>query len=227
MSDWILVTALGAVAAVDSAAFFQGMINQPLVICTLVGAGLGLPFEGAYFGALLQMLWLNKLPVGTSTYPDSGPAAVGAAGGGLLAMQSGFMDMGLAGLAALLAAIPLAQIGGHLTILQREYQSNLLQRAETHIEEGRPGRIRYCLITGIAYSAIRGIVVAALTAGVTLLLLWAMSSIQLEGKISAYKLLAGVLGIGVGISLGFFSSREYYRWLAGGVVLGITLLVLF
>ena len=66
MSSWILLAAFGAMAAIDSAAFFQGMLHQPLVICTLLGSAFGMPIEGAFFGALLQLLWLKRLPTSMS-----------------------------------------------------------------------------------------------------------------------------------------------------------------
>ena len=47
----MILTIAGSVAAIDTATLFQGMFNQPLVICTLLGAAVGLPLEGAYLGA--------------------------------------------------------------------------------------------------------------------------------------------------------------------------------
>lgn len=226
MSSWILLAAIGAVAAVDSAALFQGMLHQPLVACTLVGAALGLPVEGAFFGALLQLLWLNKLPVGTATYPDSGPASVGAAGGALIAVNSGMADLGLAGVAVLLTAIPLAQAGGYLTIRQRELQGGFLTRAIEAIEEGRFNRIRLYLLEGITLSATRGIVVALVSAGVAMLLLLLLGNLPLDGRIPPYTLLAGVFGVGLGATIELFDSREHLMWVAAGVIVGIVLVVM-
>ncbi len=225
MSAWIVVAAAGAVAAVDTAAFFQGMFHQPLVICTLLGAGLGSPLEGAYLGALLQMLWLSELPVGAATYSDYGPAAAGAAGGALMVLQSGHADLGLAGLAVLLTAVPLAWVGGHIIRVQREIQSRFLPRVIASVERNRPGRVRWYILVGIGHSAIRGVVEAALTAAVALLLLWGLKALGLEGQIPPYALLAGMLGAGLGVTLKLFSGKEFLPWLAGGVMVGIITVV--
>lgn len=225
MSSWVLLAALGAVAAIDNAAFFQGMLHQPLVICTILGSALGLPMEGAYFGALLQLLWLKRLPVGVSIHPDIGPVAAGAAGGGLIAFESGLMDMGIAGIAVLLTAIIFVRIGGRLVVLQREAQGGFIPRAERVIEAGRPGRIRLLLLEGIAMSATRGIIMSVAAAGFLLLLLTVLRALPLENVIQPYTLLAGVLGLGIGSVLELFDRRELLPWVAAGVLVGIITMV--
>ena len=227
MSSWILLAALGAVAAIDSAALFQGMLHQPLVICTILGSAFGLPMEGAYFGALLQLLWLKRLPVGVSIYPDIGPVAVGSAGGALIAFKSGLMDMGIAGIAVLLTAIIFVRMGGRLMVLQREAQGGFVPRVEEAIEAGRPGRIRLMLLEGIAMSATRGIIMSVAAAGFLLLLLTGLRALPLENVIQPFTLLAGVLGLGVGSVLELFDRRELLPWVAVGVVVGaITMVVI-
>jgi len=225
VSSWVLLAALGAVAAIDSAAFFQGMLHQPLVICTILGSALGLPMEGAYFGALLQLLWLKRLPVGVSIYPDIGPVAVGAAGGALIAFESTLMDMGIAGIAVLLTTIIFVRLGGRLMVLQREAQGGFIPRVEKAIEAGRPGRIRLMLLEGIAMSATRGVIMSVAAAGFLLLLLTGLSALPLEIVIQPYALLAGVLGLGVGSVLELFDRRELLPWVAVGVVVGVITMV--
>ena len=227
MSAWIILAAAGSVAAIDTASFFQGMFNQPLVICTILGAALGLPLEGAYLGALLQMLWLSELPVGAAASSDSGPASAGAAGGALLAMQSGLTDTGLAGLAVLLAAIPLAWAGGYLVRWQREIQSGFFPRVIAAVERNRPGLVRWYLLIGIGHVATRGALIAALGAAVSLLLLQVLEVLKLEGSIPPYTLLAGMLGIGFGVTLKLYSGPRFLPWLIGGIAAGALMLMVF
>jgi len=70
LSGWIILLIAGGAAAADTTAFLQTMLHQPLVIGTLLGAALGLPIEGAYLGALLQLLWIADLPIGAAVFPD-------------------------------------------------------------------------------------------------------------------------------------------------------------
>ena len=227
MSTWLILAIAGSVAAIDTATLFQGMINQPLVICTLLGAAVGLPLEGAYLGAFLQMLWLSELPVGGAVSSDSGPASAGAAGGALVAIQSGLTDMGIAGLAVLLAAIPLAWVGGYLVRWQRELQRGFFPRVIAALERNRPGMVRWYLLVGIGHSAIRGVLIALLAAALSLLLITIAGLLPLAGKIAPYTLLAGMLGVGLGATRNLYGGPQFLPWLIGGLAAGTFIVVFF
>jgi len=221
VTEWLAVTALGAVAAIDTTAFFQGMVHQPLVICSLAGAALGVPYEGAFFGGLLQLLWMGDLPVGSRLRPEVGPAAVGAAGGVLIGIKAGFLDLGVGGLVVLLTALPIAYLAGYLVNWQRDRRSRMARRARAAVAAGHPGRLRWLLVEGVLQCAGRGAVTALGAAAAARFLLELSWLEPLARQIPPYALLAGMLGIGLGGMLGLFRSRELLAWLGGGLVLGI------
>ena len=227
MTDWLLIALLGGLAAADTTAFLQGMFHQPLVICTLVGSALGMPLEGAFYGALLQLLWLGDLPVGGTHLPDIGAAAAGLSGGALLVLGSGSVDLGLSGALVALFALPVAWLGGLLVEMQRERQGILLRWAVAFVEAGRPERIRALLAMGVLLAALRGLVVAFASAGLMYLTLQLAGGLGLEGRIPPFALLAGLLGIGLGVLFEIFDDGEIVVWAAGGVALtAVALLVL-
>ncbi|MDZ4804563.1 MAG: PTS sugar transporter subunit IIC [Candidatus Eisenbacteria bacterium] len=76
----LLLLLLGAWAAVDTAAWGQFMVGQPLAAGWLAGVIVGEPLAGLLMGAALQMLWSRLAPVGAAAYPDVGPATVGGVG---------------------------------------------------------------------------------------------------------------------------------------------------
>lgn len=82
---WLSLTLLGAIVGVDATSFPQVMLSRPLVAGTLAGLLGGRPAEGLAIGALLEVFSLIILPIGASRYPESGTAAVAAAGGYLAA----------------------------------------------------------------------------------------------------------------------------------------------
>lgn len=225
MSDWILVAFLGALVAVDTTAFFQGMLHQPLVAATLIGSALQMPLEGAYFGTLVQLMWLGDLPVGGARFPDIGPVSVGTAAGAMMAIGTG-VDLGLAGLGIVVFSIPLGWSAGYLVHMQREFQTAFLPRIVNAIERGRPGRLRWYLLVGIGHSAIRGAVVGIVSAVIMKLALAALASLPIAGQISPYALLAGMIGIGLAVVLELLESPEALRWLAGGVIVGSLILLI-
>jgi mannose PTS system EIIC component len=77
---WALLIALGAIVALDATSLGQLMLSRPLVAGTLAGSLVGIPFEGALIGALIEALSLGILPVGAAKYPETGTAAVAAVG---------------------------------------------------------------------------------------------------------------------------------------------------
>lgn len=76
----IALLALGGIVALDATSFGQLMLSRPMIAGIVAGAIVGMPFEGALIGALLEALSLGILPVGAARYPDTGTAAVGAVG---------------------------------------------------------------------------------------------------------------------------------------------------
>jgi mannose/fructose/N-acetylgalactosamine-specific phosphotransferase system component IIC len=77
--------ALGLVAALDTTAFGQFMVGQPIVTGWLAGWIAGDPLAGIFMGATLQLLWSRLAPVGAAAYPDVGPATVAGIGSLLFA----------------------------------------------------------------------------------------------------------------------------------------------
>ncbi len=217
MSDWILVAFLGALVAADTTAFFQGMLHQPLVAATLIGSALQMPLEGAYFGVLVQLMWLGDLPVGGARFPDIGPVSVGTAAGAMMAIGTG-IDLGLAGLGVVMFSLPLGWAAGYLVHVQREFQTAFLPRIVNAIDRGRPGQLRWYLLIGIGHSAIRGAVVGIVSAVLVKLALGLLASLPIAGPVSPYALLAGMIGVGLAVALELLESAEALRWLAGGVL---------
>jgi mannose/fructose/N-acetylgalactosamine-specific phosphotransferase system component IIC len=75
--ELLFLVVLAAWAAVDTTAFGQFMVGQPMPVGFLAGWLLGEPVAGFALGALLQLLWSRLAPVGAAAYPDVGPATVG------------------------------------------------------------------------------------------------------------------------------------------------------
>jgi mannose/fructose/N-acetylgalactosamine-specific phosphotransferase system component IIC len=133
--------------------------------------------------------------------------------------------MGIAGLAVLLAAIPLAWVGGYLMRWQRELQRGFFPRVIAAVERNRPGMVRWYLLVGIGHSAIRGALMALLTAALSLLLITIAGLLPLAGKIAPYTLLAGMLGVGLGATLKLYGGPQFLPWLIGGLTAGIAIVV--
>mgnify|MGYP003745017213 CR=1 FL=1 len=65
----------GAILCLDRI-FVQAMFSRPIVAATITGMLMGGPFAGLMVGALIEMFWVNKYPLGTYTSPNDTVVAV-------------------------------------------------------------------------------------------------------------------------------------------------------
>ena len=226
MSEWLLLAFLGAVVSTDTTAFLQGMVHQPLVACTLIGSALGQPLEGAYFGALLQLLAMGELPVGGAHFPEIGTVALGLTSGALMALAAGTVDLGFAGIVVALLVLPLSWAASLLVNRQRELQSRFLPRVMAAVDSGRPGLVRWYLLVGVGHSFLRGAATATVTALLSLVLLRLLGSLPLAAGVPPYAVLAGMVGVGLGVVFELFDNREALFWVTTGVVATVAGLLL-
>jgi len=73
----ILVSLCGSLFCLDRV-FIQTMISRPVVIAPLVGLLLHNPYAGLIIGALIELIWIDRLPIGTYIPPNDSIAAVSA-----------------------------------------------------------------------------------------------------------------------------------------------------
>jgi len=56
--------------------FFQVMVSRPVVSASVIGLLLGDPYVGMITGALIELIWIDRLPVGTVVPPNDTISAV-------------------------------------------------------------------------------------------------------------------------------------------------------
>jgi PTS system mannose-specific IIC component len=83
----ILLSLLGGVLSLDRV-WAQFMISRPIVAAPLAGFMLGDPYTGLQAGALLELFWIDKLPIGTIVPPNDFLVAFLVASAAILAGQT-------------------------------------------------------------------------------------------------------------------------------------------
>ena len=73
----ILVSLCGSLFCLDRVVV-QSMISRPVVVAPLVGLLLQNPYAGLVIGALIELIWIDRLPIGTYIPPNDSIAAVSA-----------------------------------------------------------------------------------------------------------------------------------------------------
>jgi PTS system mannose-specific IIC component len=154
VADYLLSGAVAVCAGLDRTAALQVMISRPIVAAPLTGWLLGEPLVGLQVGALVELLWLGRLPVGAAIPPDDTQVAVA---GTLLTITMG-ERLALSGLPLVLlctlVAMPLGKLGQAAERLARNGNGRLLVRAEAALEAGDLRAAERCHLRGLTHFAL-------------------------------------------------------------------------
>jgi len=74
-TDIILVSFFGSLLCLDRV-FIQAMISRPVVIAPIIGLFLHNLYAGLIIGALIELIWIDRLPIGTYIPPNDSLTAV-------------------------------------------------------------------------------------------------------------------------------------------------------
>jgi mannose PTS system EIIC component len=124
----ILLSFCGSFLCLDRI-YLQAMISRPIVIAPIIGLLLNNPHTGLVIGALVELFWIDRLPVGTYIPPNDSVVAVLATSIAVLAGQNmGINSPELVAL-AVLCAIPFGIIAQRLDILVIKFNDTLSDHA--------------------------------------------------------------------------------------------------
>src|SRR5512134_3972204 len=146
--QFLLAAILGAIAYLDRTAAFQLMLHRPLVVATAMGAVFGNVSAGAQVGAVLELIYLARLPVGASIPPDDTGAALFAGAAGATASSSVGLDTG-SFTALLLLSVPCAELGKLVDRLVRRVNGRIAALAIEAVERGDSQAVEHGLFAGL------------------------------------------------------------------------------
>jgi mannose/fructose/N-acetylgalactosamine-specific phosphotransferase system component IIC len=143
--------------AIDETAFLQIMISRPIVVGAMIGWIGGDPASGLLLGSILELVYLDIMPVGAAHFPDSGLAAV--VGTGTLMLSERHFGELTAGvwLVVILISVFTGQIGGWSIAFLRRRNDFLLEGIKKGLKEGKLWVVDFYHILGIFFSFLRGV----------------------------------------------------------------------
>ncbi len=173
-SQCLLAGLVAVFCGLDRMAISQFMISRPIVAGPLTGLVLGQPFVGLMVGALMELLWLGRLPVGATIPPDDTQIAIG---GTFLAVYAQSMwsypePVNIA--LGLLIALPLAKCGQLFDHMARRANDVLGRRAERFLQAGEVNSVLNSHLIGIGHFAAAALSTFIVVAGVGSLLCFAL-----------------------------------------------------
>ncbi len=198
------------------------MISRPIVVGALVGWIGGDPGSGLLLGSILEMVYLDIMPVGAAHFPDSGLAAV--VGTGTLMLAGKYFGEPTAGvwLVVILVSMLTGQVGGWSITFLRQRNDFILKRVEKSLREGSLRAVTFYHVIGVSFSFLRGVSLTLILTSVFLVAVkWAVDYFPPSTDINllAGKNLVICASLALGIRM-FVSGKTFVYFVLG---LGMTL----
>lgn len=227
---WVSLGALALISGLDRTALAQTLLCRPVVCGALCGLIMGNYPAGLLMGALMELLWLMRLPVGATVAPDDTQATIAA-----VFLFCGFStelhlllpEQALMIMVLFFAAL-FAHLGRLVDIGARHMNGRIQHRSQAELERSSkanaPIFLRWANLTGLINFALAGlfsqvIILCATLASVVLVApLLGRLSLQVSDVPVYAALLAGVGAVYVCITV-------RYAVVLFGAGFGITLLV--
>ena len=131
----LLIALIGGIVDLDSTATWQFMISQPIVAAPLTGLFLGGIYGeaaaglklGLMVGVILQLLWIEQLPLGMNVPPDAALASVLSVALGFISGHSyeSYSEREVCYTVALLLSVALGLLGRSLDMFVRRLNTSL------------------------------------------------------------------------------------------------------
>lgn len=151
----LLLSGIGGLLGLDVTAFLQSMVSRPIVICPVMGYFFGDVSMGVYMGILIELIWINQIPVGGWVIPDSAVAGVVASSVyGLTFRDPAIGSVPIMAL-SVIAGVSAGYIAGRFDVLMRKLNGVFVGRAVGRIKSGKCGGMGSTICACVASSFIK------------------------------------------------------------------------
>lgn len=134
-TDIIIIALCGSLLCLDRV-FIQAMISRPVVIAPIVGLLLNNLYAGLMIGALIELIWIDRLPIGTYIPPnDSIAAVVATAIAAMAGSNLGNISPELIALSVLLA-IPCGMLAKQIDVMVVQSNNVMSDKALADAQKG-------------------------------------------------------------------------------------------
>ncbi len=204
----LLVSFIGGLVAIDTAAAWQIMISQPVVACPLLGWLLGDVHLGLTIGILLELPWLINIPMGGVHGAEGNLGAIVATSLSIYLKAIGANTENIIIIASILYSLLISRIGMVLVDYVRQANNRLLHRADVAAQQGDLSRISLLNVIGVFYSFLMGALLVGIGYWVGVLAVKPVAAFIHQQFDSAFGLAKwGLLGLGVGAVATLFISK--------------------
>jgi len=229
-TSWMILTIVGVATAggligLDRTAVGQFMVSQPICAASLAGWMLGDAATGLLVGALLELIWLLDMPVGTFVPADSTVAAVFAAAIAILGSTGG-VRLSHVGLSILLSIVlaPITMLADHMV---REFNARIALRVQADSATVMDSGLAGAHLSGLWPFFFKSFFVylVFIPLGIIAVRLFARMPDQYHRAMELYVKLLPLLG--VALVARKLSIRTFDQFLFGGFIVALAAALVF
>jgi PTS system mannose-specific IIC component len=149
LTQILLISFCGGLFCLDRV-FIQAMISRPVIIAPLAGLLLGNIYAGLIIGAFIELVWIDRVPIGTYVPPNDSIAAVLATSVAVIAGQKiGGVFPQLIAL-SILIAIPFGILAKYMDIYIIKTNEAMSDRALEEAKNNQISKIKNKVFWGLA-----------------------------------------------------------------------------
>ncbi|MDR3049029.1 MAG: PTS sugar transporter subunit IIC [Elusimicrobiota bacterium] len=142
----IIAAILAALCSCDAVAFGQFMFSRPMFCAPIFGYLTGDIWLGLWIGMIVEMIWLNSVPLGASLPSDISTIAILP----VLWTAIYFPHIKEAAVFGLLLSVPFSYFCKEIDILGRKINTNIMRWVERGLYEYKESRIDIAAFAGLA-----------------------------------------------------------------------------
>jgi len=220
----VIVALAGGIICLDRV-LLQVMISRPVVAGPLAGFILGDPYTGLIIGAFIELLWIDRLPIGVYIPPNDSAVAIIVTGCSVLVgRELGHLSRELVAL-SILVFIPCGILAQKIDVWIARSNDTLSQRAMEDAKRGNLSGISRKHILGLVktFSSTVALIFISLICGVQILL-WIFPLIP-ENILKAFSYVYFFLPvIGIAVALNTIKLRGIIPVFSGIFLIGALLI---
>jgi mannose/fructose/N-acetylgalactosamine-specific phosphotransferase system component IIC len=141
----IVLALIAAIFTTDMTGFGQFMLHRPIFCAPVFGYLTGDVVAGIWLGLIIEMIWINAVPLGASLPPDISAISILT----VFWANKYFPGLSSAGIFALSMAIPFGYLCKYIDKLGRKINTGLMNRLEKQIEQGKFNKVNKAIFTGL------------------------------------------------------------------------------
>lgn len=151
MDNLVIFSILGAILSADITMFGQFMISRPVFCGALFGYILGDVYTGLWLGMIIEMMWVNAIPMGVAVPVD----LTMITSLGVIWSCTFFKGSQEAAIFSLTISIPFAYLYKEVDLAGRLFNTKIMHWIEKGIEDGKEQRISNGIYLGLILFLIR------------------------------------------------------------------------